>query len=105
MVKGTVQCHINNIFSIFPVVLSSSAPSLLDIRDVFRQTDVERLWEHEDQAAADDARPSEDQWWQKKPDVLQQHDHGSQGAADPAEAGGVAHSALPVHQHNQELQF
>lgn len=72
-------------------------PSLLHIEDVFRQTDVERLWEDEDQAAADDARPGKDQRRQQEPDVLQQHDHRSQRAPDPADTRGVADTALPAN--------
>lgn len=79
----------------------NTLPPLLDIEDVFGQTDVERLWEQEDQAAAEDPSSSKDQRRQKKPDVLQQHDHRSQRAADPADTRGVAQTALPVQQQLQ----
>lgn len=69
---------------------------------MFRQTDVERLWEHEDQEAADDAGRSEDQRRQEKPDVLQEHDHRRQRAPDPTEAAGEAHPTLPVQYHTRD---
>lgn len=81
------------------------APPFLNVQDVFRQTHVERLWEQEDQAATRNPRPSKDQGRQAKPNVLQQHDHWSQGAPKSTDTGGVAQTALPVQQQAGVFTF
>lgn len=81
-----------------PTSERGTVPGLLHIQYVLRQADIERLWEEENQAATDDARSSKDQQRQTKPDVFQEHDHWSQGAPNPTEAGGVAQATLSVPQ-------
>lgn len=82
-----------------------TVPSLFNINNVFRQTDIECLREQEDQAAADNSSASKDQRGQKMPDIIQQHDQWSQGTPNPTDTRGVTYTTLPAQQHNQELWF
>lgn len=85
--------------------LVCAVPSLFNINNVFRQTDIECLREQEDQAAADNSSASKDQRGQEMPDIIQQHDQWSQGTPNPTDTRGVTYTTLPAQQHNQELWF